>query len=343
MASPLDDLARALTSPISRRRALRLTAAATVTSFFGPRIAAAAPGDCPTCPRESDPPDFTQLCGGSRPLGCLFVCCPSTFTCCQTEAGVVCCREGYGCGPVVDNYPSCKCMNECGGACCKPDEKCSNPDTGLCCKIPCGDTCCRSGEKCVEPSTGTCCKSTEKACIGPRETICCDEFAKCCVGTTGFRVTQCCGFGQTCTDDGSCVCGSARPVDCHGDQCCGKTDKCCQSPTGRGFCAPKDWRCCGDGAAGPGESCCAGRFPYFPSAQRCCGLSGICPIDAECCVDGCCPEGSSCCIHGCCNAAGARVAAKQPFMRPRPRRGRHLFVDRRRVIRRHARRSTGRR
>ncbi len=76
---------------------------------------------------------------------------------------------------------------------------------------------------------------------------------------------------------------------------------------------------------------------YRPGFERCCGVSGACPAEFECCPDGCCPEGTSCCNHGCCNAAGALVAAKRPFTRRSGRR--ELLLARRRATRRRARRS----
>lgn len=339
MPSPLDDLALALTSPISRRRALSLTAAATVTSFFGLRTGTGtAQGACPSCPRASDPDNYSQFCGHPRGVGCLFVCCPPEYTCCQTDTVVVCCREGYECGPIVNGGHTCRCKNDCGGACCKPDETCVNSELGLCCQgVGCGEKCCRAGEKCVDPSRGVCCKSTEKGCIGQNQTICCDaDYGRCCAGSTRLSVTSCCGLGQTCTDQGLCKCTRARPVDCHDTECCKRSEKCCETPSGGGRCIPSDWRCCGETAAGPWESCCAGRFPYVPAFQRCCGVTGICPKNAECCPDGCCPEGTSCCNRGCCNAAGARVAVKSPFMRVRSR---ERLRDRRRAMRRDVRRS----
>jgi hypothetical protein len=313
MPSTLDTVALALTEPISRRRALRLAAGAAVASFFGAK-ADSALADCPSCPRMSDPPNYSQQCAVPRGVGCIFVCCPLEFACCTASHGVVCCREGYTCGPPItsgqEQYPTCKCINDCGGNCCKPDETCADIETGLCCAVPCGKTCCRSGEKCVDPDRGVCCKSYEQGCRGRNETICCDESLEtCCAGST---VTQCCGLGQTCGDQGNCKCKRDRPVECL-DDCCKRTDRCCHSLEGKGFCIPRAWKCCGDSFAMPGEECCAGRFHYNPRFQRCCGLSGVCPTHSECCPDGCCPAGSSCCAHGCCNAAGQVVGPKRPF------------------------------
>lgn len=343
MASRLDELALALTAPVSRRSALRLAAATVIATYFARGTDTARAVQCPECPRQSDPPNYSQRCVVFTNLGCIFVCCPPEFKCCTASHGVVCCREGYTCGPVQtvgeENYPSCICQNACGGACCKSGEKCANPDRGLCCKIPCGDTCCREGEKCADPNLGgTCCKSYEKACIGKNQTVCCDELLEtCCAGTTGFAVTQCCGQGQTCTDEGDCRCRPGHPVNCHGDACCRRDQRCCQSPTGKGFCIPKKWRCCGDSFADPAlQSCCAGRFPYSRSTQRCCGISGVCFLNEECCPDGCCPAGSSCCANGCCSASGARVGPRRPFARVRDRRSMLLHVERRRARRRGA-------
>jgi hypothetical protein len=337
MGSRLDNLALALTEPMSRRRALKLTAAAAATSFVSwPTDTARAA--CPTCPRMSDPPSYSQHCSVDTNLGCIFVCCPETFKCCTASHGVVCCREGYTCGPNQtvgsETYPSCKCENDCGGACCKPGEQCANSDLGLCCEIPCGVSCCEKGEKCVDPNRGTCCKPAFKGCVGKSETSCClDTVQTCCSGSV---VTQCCGPGQKCTDQGACVCTKERPVECQGDDCCRRTEKCCPGARYPGFCMSQGYTCCGDDAAGPAQACCAGRFVYRPAKQRCCGVSGVCGLNQECCPDGCCPEGTSCCAHGCCNFRGARVAAKQPFAHVPSRR--EVFAKRQRVMSRYERR-----
>lgn len=336
MPSRLDDVARALTEPISRRRALRLAATAVAGAYLGVRPGR-ADAACPSCPRMSDPPEYSQRCSVATRLGCIFVCCPQTYACCTTATGVVCCREGYTCGPVDSRgYPSCKCKNDCGGSCCKDDERCSDLERGLCCKIPCGPGCCQSGEKCVDPKSGTCCKTDEKACqTRSGSALCCASDEHCCVGTLG---ATCCGEGRVCEKNGGCSCKPGFPQKC-GRTCCRRGEKCCiNNSTAEGFCGPKSGECCGDTFAFRDEECCANRYPFDPATQQCCGVSGICPKNADCCPDGCCPSGSSCCAHGCCDAAGARVSARRSFARS-PRR-RRLKRQRRRGHRR-AHRSRG--
>ncbi len=318
MGLRLDDIAMAVAEPISRRGALRVAGAAAVTTFFGVRTGTAK-ADCPTCPRSVDPPTYSQRCSVARGVGCIFVCCPQTYTCCTTDLGVVCCREGYGCGPVNQfGQPTCKCANSCGSGCCKPGETCADPATGLCCQIPCGETCCKSGQKCADPRRGVCCQEFEQGCIGKNTTLCCDAtFGTCCAGSVA---TQCCGYGQKCSADGACKCQPGHRKECV-DTCCTKNQKCCTGVKGKNFCVPKQWGCCGDDYTMPGEACCAGRFPYSPASQRCCGISGVCPQLTECCPDGCCPQGSSCCEGGCCAADGTRFTPLQPLQRRRdPRR-----------------------
>lgn len=331
MADRLDDLARSLATPVSRRRALRLAAAAAVTSIVAARTTPAPAhrtlDGCPTCPRGNDPPSFTQFCGHARGVGCLFVCCPATHTCCQTDTVVVCCREGFTCGPIVNDGPTCTCKNPCGGACCADGEKCVDMVAGRCCAVPCGKECCGEDEKCVDPKRGTCCKKdSERACIGRNQTICCDSTLQtCCAGS---RVTQCCGYGETCDPNGGCKCRPGFPKQCV-DDCCKRTDKCCIGPSGRGFCAPRGWTCCGDTVALEGiEECCAGRFPFHPRFERCCGVSGKCPRTAECCPDGCCPAGSSCCDHGCCAFDGTPIGRARPFIHTPDRKAQALRAAR---------------
>src|SRR4029079_11736436 len=143
---------------------------------------------------------------------------------------------------------------------------CVDAVAGKCCAIPCGKECCAAGEKCADPRRGVCCKTSERACIGRSETTCCDAtLERCCSGSS---VTQCCGYGQTCDDAGGCRCRAGYPKPCL-DDCCRRTDKCCHGPSGRGFCAPPGWKCCGDTVALEHEQCCAGRFPFNPRFQRC--------------------------------------------------------------------------
>jgi hypothetical protein len=329
--SRLDSLAMRLAEPMSRRRALTLAGATAVTTLFGAR-ADAAQAACPSCPQGGDPPDWTQNCNVARGVGCIFVCCPDSYKCCTSPTGVVCCQEGFTCGPSNRfGQPTCVCANPCGSACCQAGEKCANATTGLCCQIACGATCCSSGQKCVDPKRGVCCDANDSPCYGKHTTHCCGPQERCCPGSL---ITQCCGAGQMCTPEGSCDCRPGYPTDCF-NECCRKNEKCCMGTSqGKGFCVAQNNECCGDSYTFPGEECCAGLFPYNPRSSRCCGISGVCPSNTECCPDGCCPIGSSCCEHGCCTTTvtGAiRVSPLRPFLRVRDRRTAQREPEGRRV------------
>ena len=336
MASRLDDLALALTEPMSRRRAIRLAAGAAATTYLG-LPAGRASGQRP-CNRTPVCEPGTRVCVPSRQDGCPGCCTPREKCCvgAANNANTACCNTYYGfdCGPLTfSGSPTCACApdNTCvgisGELCCRPEETCVvEGGEPRCCMHPCGKTCCERDQKCADPDRGVCCSSWEKGCRGRNRTVCCDDFhEKCCAGT---KITQCCGRGQTCEDNGACICKPDRPVDCL-DDCCKKTERCCTSPAGKGFCIPKTSRCCGEFGVRPGDECCAGRMPYTPSVERCCGISGTCPRTWECCPIGCCVPGSYCCAGGCCFSGSSRVIAARPFTR--------------RSSRRHVRRRAGRR
>ena|SRR3989442_8468 len=83
-----DDIARALASPVPRRRAVKLIAgglAGAVLAAFGPRRAAAQ-GTC------------SPACSGNNPQCCLPIgnfCCPSSGVCCGGNKH--CCNPGDSC------------------------------------------------------------------------------------------------------------------------------------------------------------------------------------------------------------------------------------------------------
>ena len=243
----LDRLARAVNQPMPRRRLLRLAAGAAAVSFFGLRSGTAR-ADCPTCPRTGDPRTFTQFCGHARGVGCLFVCCPPEFQCCQTDSVVVCCREHYECGPIVREGHTCKCKAEfdCGpepGTCCEAGQVCFEPPGAddvedLFCVPEC-----KPGSYHCQPD-GQCCLQDAEDCCG---TGCCleDDETCCGEGDDGY----CCGLGYRCgSRKGECDCDSGQVC---GDRCCPQGSACCfpdpddkslafSNETGFYCCSPSD-------------------------------------------------------------------------------------------------------
>jgi hypothetical protein len=218
-----EQVARLLATPMSRRRAFRMAAAASLgASFFALRADRAyACRTCPTDPRGSNyPPEYTQFCG--HPVGdqgaCHYQCCLPTDECCDAPGAVVCCPAGTRC--VKDPGPRCVCANQCGpegpdGACCEPDEECVPPDqfnSNWTCLPPCRcdweNDCC--GRGCCDADIGTyCCGSGN-----PDTDVCCPDDYRCLPGgMCGCRASESCGFNGCC--------GEGRV--CCGDECCEPT------------------------------------------------------------------------------------------------------------------------
>lgn len=221
----VNGLALALASPISRRRAFRLAAVAAGTSVFGLRTESAQA--CASCPQMFDPPNWTQFCGYAVGVGCKFVCCPPEQECCTAEGGVKCCKtdEGYECGPVVNDIPTCRCKTPCYADCCRPGEECviTDPEDGqgFC------DPGCDPGRTRCAWSPYVCCPH-DYPCCGEG---CCDPIFTCCSGQgSGERRNDtCCGPGYVCdTSSAFPECQCLGPLKC-GDRCCPLGQVCASS------------------------------------------------------------------------------------------------------------------
>jgi hypothetical protein len=224
-------IARAVAAPMSRRRALKVAAAASVTSFFSLRTGTAHAA-CPSCPQPNDPQHFTQFCGHPKLAGCLYVCCPPGDKCCQTDEAVTCCGEGYTCGEIVNGGYGCRCVKPCGYDCCKDNEDCivpqiddvpdeENPENYFC------------YQRCPYPRDH--CDGTSKACCTAQEECCgdgcCTVGLKCCVE---HGVNWCCGPPYDCGVDIG-MCGCTRSQRC-GSYCCPFGSTCCDAA--QGCCGP---------------------------------------------------------------------------------------------------------
>src|SRR4051812_28480284 len=158
----LDDLARALATPMPRRTAMRMLAvglgAAALPGLTPRRARAAAPlTPCQNGGKFCGYPD-----GGGYNLGCCMGANGDTRTvCCPGQSGVYgscCCGTGYSCtfpGSTDKNCCTCKGV-ECGNACCKRGEYCETyfAFDDVCTKLcpdgshQCNGVCCTGLETC---------------------------------------------------------------------------------------------------------------------------------------------------------------------------------------------------
>lgn len=174
MSALIDDISRAIASPVSRRKAFKMVSGAVggalLTSLGLGRatraLAAGGNGDAP-CPHNG------VKCGGKcYPAG--YCCCGNTYCdgshhccndhCCansQTCCGSGCCNSGSTCCGGSQCCP--KPQSCCGSTCCSPQSTCCGNNT--CC--PCGVACC----------SGKCCSSPRAICCGG---ACCPEGYLCC-------------------------------------------------------------------------------------------------------------------------------------------------------------------
>ena len=151
MSALIDDISRAIASPVSRRQAFKMVSGAVGSALLASlglgratRAMGADGTDDPQCPR------FWVRCNGK--------CYPSGSSCCAStvcDEFHQCCRD-HCCG----NLQSC-----CGSSCCNARSSC------------CGNsTCCPWGVACCN---GKCCSQPGAICCGG---ACCPEGYFCCAG-----------------------------------------------------------------------------------------------------------------------------------------------------------------
>ena len=149
----IDDLARELTRPMPRRRALRLLGGAVAVAVVpGLRVPVAAAASCGALGCSG------KCCSSTDWMkpGLQGVCCDVSETCCGPMANPGdpdhmygwCCGEGYDCGEEFDTCKAvCKAPKfECGEDCCD--------EGAACCPVNDGEPmCCPDGEDCVKQIT----------------------------------------------------------------------------------------------------------------------------------------------------------------------------------------------
>lgn len=258
MSAFVDELARALATPMPRRRALRV--------IGGALVAISVPGvlRTPTALGGMTISRRTGICnppcgGGSVSRSCVVnaakdICfnqcaAPDSVTCCLKEGGrlvgIAGCPNGYRCPDPGERF-ECVCLKNCGGTCCKSNEFCANFQQKLCCERGwrgCDLECCKPNEECRKLRVGT-------------------------------------GSKDVCTK--RCPPNQAW---CGKDRCCPPKWKCVNESTGHcERCWPNEEEC--------GKKCCDKK------TSRCCGKAGCCPNGRSCCNTGdtqlCCPQGQKC-------------------------------------------------
>jgi len=307
-----DDLARALASPMPRRRALRLAGAAIV--------AAAVPGLRPR-------PAFGQSpCGPDTPCSSLCHVAPHVGACgipihndCGQElchfgyggcmvAGQVCCTTGPDpwiceknerCGAKArECIAQCPSGQKCGDNCCvPPDEECVD---GECvpCRTKCGRTCCEEGQVCKNPKSGLCCGANWVSCeAGAAGVVKCCPPRNTCAVSFKTKTAKCCGPKQKAVG-AACTCEKKGETPC-GDDCCTTSETC-----SKGTCCPKGKVNCGNGQCCKPSDCCG---------KTCCEGKGQTCIDKTCCPAArrfgsgkaarCCPPGTVAGGNACCPPA----------------------------------------
>ena len=223
----LDDIARIIASPVSRRQAIRLVSravgGAVLTSLGLGRALRAWAAQAVTCPQGSSPctKGSTSTCCSNDSQKCCndvgAYCCTASQTCCQGK----CCKAGAVC---------------CNGKCCKAGPSASSPCVGANCAqhrlleaaaIAGGaastagvlaatsgakPACSNSQIRCGSGTPPTCCTSGSQKCCTDVGAYCCGSNQICCGGT-------CCNQNRICCNGRCCTAGPSSSNPCTGATC----------------------------------------------------------------------------------------------------------------------------
>jgi hypothetical protein len=256
----LDDVARSLAEPMTRKRAIRVLGGAFATAVV-PSLARTGTAHAQDMRRAG-----LDYCGaGTTP-------CPAAPNCC--DPGWYCAdKPTHACCPNGNEY----CVLPSGDAtCCDAGNHCA-PGIGCCGKKAfCGiDPCCEhGGSECVCPRGEICHKGSCEACPHGKHKCgdkkCCDPHTeKCCANTCCKKDQGCCG--ELCCDKGQKCCDGQiccfKNEECCGGECCDKHHKCSVDSQGHQVCCP------GIRTAhpAPGKSvCCPPGYVVDPTGSGCC-------------------------------------------------------------------------
>ena len=204
MANRLDDLARSLATPVSRRRALRLTAAAALgvdlAARTTPAPAARQPLDgCPTCPPRQRPAGVQPVlrARARRRLPVRLLPGRPTRAARRMPAWSAAGRATSAARSSTTCLVPCK--NDCGGACCEDGESASTRSPAGAAR-PLRQGVLPARTRSAPTRSAGLLQEVQRARVHrqepddllrrqPREVLC------------GPRVTQCCGYGETCDQD----------------------------------------------------------------------------------------------------------------------------------------------
>ena len=237
---PLERVARAAATPMSRRRALRvlggalITAAAPASLSAAARAAPARAQGCTACGVEHGAGCVGNYKCGQGALDGEPVCCtfPGYFGPLRAPFGGTCAQAG-GQGNTPPGGAMC---------CCPAGSSCGEPAVAACtCPKPCASACCQDDEDCVmgdrlAPDTDFCAPRCPPLLVHCQGTgTCCERGAQCC-GTGCCSGGQCCNrdgrqwccpHTQTCGDSaGTCTCAFGQRC---GDKCCPTGSECCRN------------------------------------------------------------------------------------------------------------------
>jgi hypothetical protein len=234
----LDELARTLARPMSRRKALRLfggaLVSASVPAALVPRRAWSLPQDCNA--RGGGCISTARCCYTSD--GYAGSCCPWYFKCSKTGSGL--CAEQYICEDGRDF-----CGPHGSKICCSANEVCFKgvciepcpPDQQVCNKV-----CCPKGTECVRTTM-----------YGQRIETCAPK----CPGRRARCGLNCCPTNWRCQnpDRGICRKCGTQQEEC-GQKCCDKHTSYCADPS-HSKCCPKNASSCPTGpVTAPRRTCC---------------------------------------------------------------------------------------
>lgn len=316
-----DDLARALATPMPRRRALQTIGAAVAVSVFPalrPGRATAHAERSETCKRC-----FVKIKYGTHEGGCCTTTPGYEQDCCvgpnldKVHPNLMswCCAKG-ACGPsggqckfscpsgsflcgnkrcclkARPTLPAEVChQGRCLPACPSTTVKCGSVGSPVCCNKTKQE--CRNG-KCCDKCGGNCC-DRRGVCCDAKKGLCCKPGEKCGSWGSGNETQRVCCKNHSCQES-----PGAKP------KCCpGKSDVCLQElPSSRGGVTPSSRRvCCPPerqvrNGSTPIVCCAEGQVPLGDKLVVGVGVQGMCCDEDKICGSGadltCCQTGQSC-------------------------------------------------
>lgn len=199
-----DEFTRIWAAPITRRRALRMSAGAALGAVGASLLGSTRASAQAECVVNSQCQPFEVCNSAGFCQGCRFDsqcgpgngCFGSVIGGCQCilpggSGGVQCntaCCNGTCCPPgqtaCVNGACACPAGGPvCGSSCCRKGESCSDAANGCCCpkgSTPCGTSCCAAGVACMDRTLGMCgCPAGTTPCGSGASLTCCPAGTAC--------------------------------------------------------------------------------------------------------------------------------------------------------------------